>query len=342
MKSSVRRMLVWVMLAACFAARGQESEWEIDLLDAVNQGVEEVQSLAGQFPVAAEWNQFWALCRQTLQSESLDDLDWLRPCVEFALPLLRSVPAGQPYADWLQQRLDYFEVAGEVVQAIPSGAPAPKPQPRGGLIPSRPKPRPPPPPVNRSRLSKARSPDTWKAKIASRPKPADAAELVPKLKPIFRNEGIPAELVWLAEVESSFDPAARSPVGAAGLYQFMPATARRFGLQTAPRDERLVPERSATAAARYLKALYKQFRSWPLALAAYNAGEGRVGRLLNASSSKTFEAIQDSLPLETQMYVPKVLATVELREGTDLRSLPGPTVRTGLPVELVLAALGVD
>ena len=71
--------------------------------------------------------------------------------------------------------------------------------------------------------------------------PAGAQTYVPRLKPIFVAGGVPAELVWLAEVESSFNPEARSPIGAAGLFQFMPATAKSVGLSLSPQDERLNP-----------------------------------------------------------------------------------------------------
>ena len=101
------------------------------------------------------------------------------------------------------------------------------------------------------------------------------------LKPVFADEQAPSELVWIAEVESSFDPQARSPAGAAGLFQLMPATARRFGLKTWPLDQRLNPEKSARAAAKYLDYLHGRFKDWRLALAAYNAGEGTVQKLLH-------------------------------------------------------------
>ena len=138
---------------------------------------------------------------------------------------------------------------------------------------------------------------------------------MPKLRAAFVAEGVPAELAWLAEAESSLNPAARSPVGAKGLFQFMPDTAKSMGLSTWLPDERTDPEKSARAAARYLKQLHGRFGNWALALAAYNAGEGRVSRTLAKSSSKSFTAIAASLPAETRMYVPKVCALIATRTG---------------------------
>ena len=95
----------------------------------------------------------------------------------------------------------------------------------------------------------------------------------------------------VAEVESGFDQRARSPVGAAGLFQLMPASAKRFGLRSWPRDQRYQPEPSARAAAQYLRYLHEKFGDWSLALAAYNAGEGTVQKLLERQKSKTFDNI---------------------------------------------------
>jgi membrane-bound lytic murein transglycosylase D len=148
---------------------------------------------------------------------------------------------------------------------------------------------------------------------------------VSRLKPIFVAERVPPELVWIAEVESSFDPRVRSPAGAAGLFQLMPATARRFRLKTAwPWDDRLNPELSARAAAQYLKYLHSHFKGWQLALAAYNAGEGTVQDLLTRHKAQTYDAIATRLPAETQMYVPKVEATLLRREGLTLAELRVP------------------
>ena len=104
----------------------------------------------------------------------------------------------------------------------------------------------------------------------------------------------------------------------------MPDTARALKLSLHPRDERLQTEKSARAAARHLRRLHARFGDWRLALAAYNSGETRVDDLLKKSKAGTFDAIADRLPAETQMYVPKVEATVGKREGLALAELKAP------------------
>lgn len=147
---------------------------------------------------------------------------------------------------------------------------------------------------------------------------------MPRLRAAFTAEGMPPELAWLAEAESSLNPTARSPVGAKGLFQFMPETAKSMGLGTFMPDERTDPDKSARAAARYLRALHGRFGNWALALAAYNAGEGRVSRTLTSQHAKTFSAISHALPAETQMYVPKVCALITTRTGVTPNQLPPP------------------
>jgi membrane-bound lytic murein transglycosylase D len=141
------------------------------------------------------------------------------------------------------------------------------------------------------------------------------------LKPIFAAQKVPPELVWVAEVESSFDRRAESPAGAAGLFQLMPDTAKRFGLSLWPRDQRFQTESSATASARYLKYLINRFQDWRLALAAYNAGEGTVQNLLDRYKTRSYDDIAKHLPAETQLYVPRVEAVVWRRERAKLEQL---------------------
>jgi membrane-bound lytic murein transglycosylase D len=165
---------------------------------------------------------------------------------------------------------------------------------------------------------------TWQKQVQKRPLPKGAATYVPKLKPVFASHRVAQELVWLAEVESSFNPEAHSPAGAAGLYQLMPATAKSLGLSLQPKDERLDPEKSAGAAARYLKYLHGKFKDWRLTLAAYNTGEGRVQTLLKKHKARSFDEIAPRLPAETQMYVPKFEAVLQRREGIPIAKLAAP------------------
>jgi len=243
--------------------------------------------------------------QKQLQREYVLDLAALNGAAKAVLPLLDAYEETKPYAAWLRSRLDYFEVAEELRRTMP----APK------LVPGEP-PKPTPNP------SPERERKSWQKKLSQRDWPKGAKELVPTLKPIFASERVPPELVWVAEVESGFNREARSPVGAAGLFQLMPATAKRFGLRTSwLRDQRYQPGPSGRAAAQYLRALHKEFGDWRLALAAYNAGEGTVQKLLERYQARSFDRIATHLPAETQMFVPKVEATVLRREGVELAKL---------------------
>lgn len=126
---------------------------------------------------------------------------------------------------------------------------------------------------------------------------------------------MPRDLIYLALIESNFNPNAKSPVKAVGMWQFMSATARQFGLQVRGKvDERKNPARSTDAALAYLKQLHNRFGSWYLAAAAYNSGQGTVSRALKRVTGKTtgtdedFFRIMSVLPKETQDYVPKLIA----------------------------------
>lgn len=254
------------------------------------------------FPSREEWDFQVGRLERALAGGSLNELAALATEARPALGALRLVPGSEEIADWLEQRVDAMEAAGQaVIPTPPPSVPAPKiivqPVPHYSL---------------------------WLERVKSRPVPARARELMPRVQAVFRTEGVPPELAWLAEAESSFNPSARSPAGARGLFQFMPDTARALGLSTFLPDDRTDPDRSARAAARYLRGLHARFRNWALVLAAYNAGEGRVGRLLASRRADTFTAVADALPAETRMYVPKVCALITTRTGVTPERIPPP------------------
>ncbi len=134
---------------------------------------------------------------------------------------------------------------------------------------------------------------------------------LPIIHAVFQAEGLPLDLAYLVHVESAYKPLALSRSKARGLFQFMAATGRRYGLRYDYWvDDRVDPEKAARAAAAYLRDLYTMFGDWNLALAAYNAGEGKVGRSLARTRTKSFWALSDTRALrrETRSYVPAILA----------------------------------
>jgi len=150
-------------------------------------------------------------------------------------------------------------------------------------------------------------------------------QLRPVVEPILQNEGIPLELASVAVVESGGRTDALSAKGARGLWQLMPDTARRYGLMvSASRDDRLDAEKSTRAAARYLRDLYQQFGSWPLALAGYNAGEQALQRAVERAGSSDFLQLSSLrlLPQETRNYVPAVLSAMQLLGTRQLPNAP--------------------
>ena len=149
-----------------------------------------------------------------------------------------------------------------------------------------------------------------------------AGRVLPMIRTVLKEQDLPPELAALPFVESAFETKAVSRAGAAGLWQLMPVTARRFGLIVdASQDERFDPRKATEAATRYLRYLYGRFRNWPLALAAYNCGEGAMDALLRRYGANTLDELcvvgRASVPQETLQFVPKFVAAATVMHPAD-------------------------
>jgi len=131
------------------------------------------------------------------------------------------------------------------------------------------------------------------------------------MKDILRGQNIPEEIVFIPLIESGFSPYACSPARAVGYWQFIASTAKKYGLKINWwMDERRDPVKSTVAAANYFKDLYEMFGSWNLAMAAYNAGEGKILKAINKTNTDDYWSLLDTkyLQRETKEYVPKFIA----------------------------------
>lgn len=164
-----------------------------------------------------------------------------------------------------------------------------------------------------------------------------AENYLPVILASLRAHGLPDELACLPMVESAFEPKAVSPAGAAGLWQLMPETARRFGLVVnAVTDERFDIHKSTAAATSYLATLYSIFGDWPLALAAYNCGEGAMQRALSRTDANSLSGLTQAcrvaggsgspLAEETLRFVPQFAAAVHIMSNSDVFGLTGHAV----------------
>jgi membrane-bound lytic murein transglycosylase D len=151
---------------------------------------------------------------------------------------------------------------------------------------------------------------------------------------IFKEEGVPLDLIWLAQAESVWKPNALSRAAAKGIWQFIPSTGLRYGLAQTPWiDDRSQPEKSTRAAARYLKWLNQHFAGdWLLAMAAYNSGEGRVDDAIARCGYADFWEIykRGLLPQETRNYVPIILSIVIISKNQaryGINVAPDPPLR---------------
>ena len=142
----------------------------------------------------------------------------------------------------------------------------------------------------------------------------------PLVENIFSEFNLPSDLVYLSLVESGFNPYAFSRAKATGPWQFMKGTGKLYGLRIDHYvDERRDPIKSTVAAARYLRDLYDLFGTWPLAMAAYNAGEGKVMRALQKAQAETFSDISSTrlIRRETKQYVPRIMAATIIARNRD-------------------------
>ena len=171
---------------------------------------------------------------------------------------------------------------------------------------------------------------------------------------VLAQEGVPQELIYLAQLESAFQPRVVSWASAAGMWQFMQFTGREYGLtQTAYTDDRLDPEKATVAAARHLRDLYKMFGDWYLAMAAYNCGAGGVLSAVQRTGYADFWKLRElnALPRETEAYVPAIVAmTIMAKNARDYGienwpedpALAFDTIQVSAPTNLELVAVAAD
>lgn len=153
----------------------------------------------------------------------------------------------------------------------------------------------------------------------------------PIFEDILAKHQLPFELCYLPVIESALNPQAHSPAGAAGLWQFMPATGKKYGLEiNSLIDERMDPIRSTEAACQFLKALYNVFGDWNLVIAAYNCGPGNVNKAIHrAGGKRDFWSIYPFLPRETRGYLPIFIAASYAMNYAELHGIcPAPIEMT--------------
>jgi membrane-bound lytic murein transglycosylase D len=172
-----------------------------------------------------------------------------------------------------------------------------------------------------------------------------SGRFAPGIRAALARAGLPKDLVWLSLVESSHNPEIFSPAGAAGLWQFVPETARIYGLTVDKWvDERLDPVRSTEAAVRYLDDLKRRFGTWDLAMAAYNMGHGGLSKAVRKYNTNDYWELsrhEAGVPWETALYVPKILAVAFVMKNPEAFGIADVPSEPAFEFDSVLVGSGV-
>jgi membrane-bound lytic murein transglycosylase D len=168
-----------------------------------------------------------------------------------------------------------------------------------------------------------------------------SAQYLPFMKKMFAENNLPIDLAYLPLIESGFNPSAYSPARASGIWQFISTTGQLYGLRhTYWIDERRDPVKSTIAAVNYLRKLFNDFNDWHLALAAYNCGEGGLGRAITRSDSKNYWQL--TLPKETMNYVPSYLAALTIAKNPDCFGFASDGIKDTFSLDTVLISECID
>jgi len=164
-----------------------------------------------------------------------------------------------------------------------------------------------------------------------------AGRYMPLARKIFKEEGVPVDITWLGQVESAWKPNALSHAAASGLWQFVPATGRQYGLrQSAWIDERNSFEQATRASARYLKDLARRYNNnWELAMGGYNTGAGNIDRGIARAGTADFWEIYPYLYQETRNYVPNILAVILIAKNPEKYGFAGIKPEAPLAYDVV-------
>jgi hypothetical protein len=287
-------VIVCLAFAGSVEAGGIERGWEGVRADLERRVALEVDAASRAVQAEEHYRRGVILLRQSLRNEALDEFRRAESTVLDAGEDAYMASSLRGYLHELRSR-----IAGLTAAADDAGPDIEQSRSAEGL-------------VDHATLE-------WLTSALKRPVPEEST-----LRGIFRSERVPEELIYVGLVESGYRSDAVSSAGAAGPWQFIDETGRRYGLTRGKgKDDRRDLLKSTRAAARYLRDLRGLLGDWTLALAGYNAGEYRVLRAMQQAGARDFWSVRSLLPRETAEYVPRVLAAIAIAKKT----IPGHAVR---------------